>query len=229
MAFKNSAYQHPAFIEFLFAKVVKFGPAIQIFLRLHKPNSLFSVHMSRSASQQLNGWLLCNEKIFVYSLHSRLYLITKLFTFPASERNTSEGIICNRNLFIWLKIDICVNKFHKFSFVREARPLVRFRSIQSLKLSLNKTNEFNHGSCLTSDHKQAKEFTVVGLCLNSITFFSLARLYLKQQCLICNKVLRKLYAVTTPMWFRAWACSGRLITSVFILVSEWFICISESP
>ena len=105
---------------------------------------------------------------------------------------------------------------------------VRFRSIQSPMLSLDKIIEFNHSSCLTSDDKQAKRFSVVGLCLNSITFFSLARLQLKQRCLIGNKALLTSCAVTTPMWFRAWACLGRLITSVYILVSEWLIRISES-
>ena len=50
--------------------------------------------------------------------------------------------------------------------------------------------------------------------------FSLARLYLKQRCLICNKALLTSRAVSTPMWFRARASSGRLITSVYILV-EW--------
>ena len=69
--------------------------------------------------------------------------------------------------------------------------------------SAAKTFEFNHSSCLTSDDKQAKQLSVVGLCLNSITFFSLARLQLKQRCLIGNKALLTSCAVTTPMWFRA--------------------------
>ena len=158
-----------------------------------------------------------------------MHLITKLFKFSASEQITSEGILGDRNTFVWLKINIRDGELHKFSFVKKHRIIfVRFWPIQSPMHSFHKVIEFNHGSCLTSDHKQAKRFTVVGLCLNSINFFSLARLYLKQRCLICNQVLLTSCAVTTLMWFCARASSERLITSVYILVSEWLICISES-
>ena len=38
---------------------------------------------------------------------------------------------------------------------------------------LHKIIEFNHGSWCTSDQKQSKRFTILGLCLNSIHFCSL--------------------------------------------------------
>ena len=51
--------------------------------------------------------------------------MTKLFKFSASEQITSEGILGDRNTFVWLKINICGSEFHKFSFVRKAQDYFR--------------------------------------------------------------------------------------------------------
>ena len=53
-------------------------------------------------------------------------------------------------------------------------------SDQSSCQCLEKIIEFNHSSCFTSDHKQLKQFVVLGLCLNSLNFCSLGRWYLNQ-------------------------------------------------
>ena len=100
------------------------------------------------------------------------------------------------------------------SFCQESTGSISSASDQFSRQCLHKIIEFNHGSCLTSDHKQTKRFTVLGLCPKSITFFFTCKGYLKQRCSVCNKALLTSRAVATPMWFRARASSGRLITSV---------------
>ena len=49
---------------------------------------------------------------------------------------------------------------------------------------LLKIIECNQSFCFISNHKQSKQFPVLGLCLNLINFCSLGRWYLKQWCIV---------------------------------------------
>ena len=84
----------------------------------------------------------------------------------------------NTCVFDWLHFEKWCSEFNEFSFISEKHGIIfvcKSVTDQFSHQCLRKITEFNqtaknlncsHGSCLISDHKQLKQFTVLGLCLN---------------------------------------------------------------
>ena len=150
--------------------------AIQIFLNLYRLNStIFHSYVTFHLTVAQY-----NTAIFVHRVFSHSH---KLKIFVPWNKYTSEHILCDQKFFDWLKLKIFRNEFHKFSFVRKSTWLFLSTSDWS-SCWLLKIIECNQSFCFISNHKQSKQFPVLGLCLNLINFCSLGRWYLKQWCIV---------------------------------------------
>ena len=86
----------------------------------------------------------------------------------------------NTSVFDWLHIKKWCSELNEFSFISEEHSIIfvcKSGTDQSSHRCLHKITEFNksaknfncsHGSFFKSDHKQLKQFTMLGLCQNSL-------------------------------------------------------------
>ena len=150
--------------------------AIQIFLNLYKLNStIFHSYVTFHLTVAQY-----NTTIFVHRVFSHSHKLKFLCLGTNIPQNT---FYVTRSFFDWLKLKIFRNEFHKFSFVRKSTWLFLSTSDRS-SCWLLKIIECNQSFCFISNHKQSKQFPVLGLCLNLINFCSLGRWYLKQWCIV---------------------------------------------
>ena len=102
----------------------------------------------------LQGWLACN--------------INSLNFLPLNE-NTSERILCDRKFLWMIEIEDMQQWILQDFFYQIITGLFSSASDRSSQC-LHTIIEFNHGCWCASDHKQSKQFSVLGFCLNSIKF-----------------------------------------------------------